>query len=105
MKRISVEHIEDGMILSKDVCGPSGNILLSAGTQISAAIGRRLKNWGILLVSVEGEEPDQQSDETERISPEDLKKHLEYKFEGRLNNPVMEKIFNAVYDFRLQKNR
>jgi hypothetical protein len=105
MKRVSVENIEDGMILSKDVCGPSGNILLSSGTQISAAIGRRLKNWGILQVTVEGEEPNQQADESAQISPEELRAHLEYKFEGRLGNPVMKKIFDAVFEYRLRKNR
>ena len=105
MKRVSVENIEDGMILSKDVCGPSGNILLSSGTQISAAIGRRLKNWGIFQVTVEGEEHSQEADESAQISPEELRAHLKYKFEGRLDNPVMKKIFDAVFEYRLQHNR
>ncbi|NLE01459.1 MAG: hypothetical protein GX640_16455, partial [Fibrobacter sp.] len=47
MKKIPVEAITDGMILSRDVCGPTGNVLLTKNINLTPALGRRLKNWGI----------------------------------------------------------
>ena len=103
MKRIPVEKIEDGMILDKDVCGSSGSVLLGKGSSISVARGRRLKNWGIDIVFVEGEEETPVSGESERPSPQDIKASLEEKFAGAMSHPVMKRIFAAVYHYRLQQ--
>ena len=92
------------MILGREVCGNSGNILLSKGTVLSQALGRRLQNWGIPFVYVEGEEEQTQEENAVTISPEALKQHLMDKFSKVMQNPYMEKIFNAVYQYRLQNN-
>ena len=104
MKAILVDKIEDGMILDKEVSGPSGNILLGKGTRLSITMGRRLKNWGITHVFIEGDEEVEQTGSANKVDPAEIKTLLEKKFEGRLNNPVMKKIFAAIYQFRIQQH-
>ena len=103
MKKVSVENIEAGMVLSKDVASTSGNVLLGKGTALNPAMGRRLKNWGIFFVYIEGEEESEAQEETATISPEEVKKQLEEKFSGVLDSLVMKKILDAVYEFRINK--
>ena len=45
-----------------------------------------------------------QEENTVSVSPEALQEHLTEKFEKVLNNPYMQKIFDAVYRYRLRKN-
>ena len=91
------------MVLAREVCGSGGNVLLTRGTALSKAIGRRLQNWGIPSVYVEGEEEKLPEENTVTVSPEALDEHLSAKFGKTVNNPNMKKIFNAVYQYRLHK--
>lgn len=103
MKKILAEQIEDGMVLDREVCGTSGNTLLTKGTKLSAALGRRLQSWGISFVYIEGVEEQKTEETVEKISTEELKLHLDNKFSNVLKNPLMHKIFNAIYEHRLKK--
>jgi len=105
MKKIQVEKVESGMILGRNICGPSGNTLLIKGVCLTAALGRRLKNWGITSIYIEGEEDTPQEQYTNSISASKLKEHLAGKFSHVIHNAVMEKIFSAVYQHRLQKSK
>ncbi|MBN2036312.1 MAG: hypothetical protein JW768_06180 [Chitinispirillaceae bacterium] len=102
MKKIPAEQIEDGMVLAREVCGPSGNILLNKGTVLSSAMGRRLANWGIPTVYVEGEEGVVTAETAPEITPEELKSNLMKKFSNCSEHPLMKKIFVAAYQFKLQ---
>jgi hypothetical protein len=104
MKKITVDNIENGMILGREVSGSSGNVLLSKGTHLSAALGKRLLNWGVNSVYIEGEEDSQQEENSITISPEILKNELINKFSNVINNPIMKKIFVAVYQYRMHNN-
>ncbi|MBN1308348.1 MAG: hypothetical protein JXA18_10555 [Chitinispirillaceae bacterium] len=104
MKKIPVEKIEDNMVLDREVCGTGGNTLLTKGTILSRALGRRLQNWGIAYVYVQGEEEFQQEESVVTVSPEDLMRHLSEKFANVMDNPYMQKICNAVYHYRLNKS-
>jgi hypothetical protein len=104
MKKITVDKIEDGMILGREVSGASGNVLLSKGTPLSSAMGRRLLNWGVPNVYVEGEEDSTLEESTIEVSPEGLKNQLMNKFSNVITNPIMKKIFVAVYQHRLHHN-
>ncbi len=104
MKKILVEDIKGNPVLCREVCGTSGNVLLTKGTVLSQALGRRLQNWGITSVYVEGEEEQRPEENTITVSPEKLMQHLTDKFSRVIKNPYMQKIFDAVYRFRLQKN-
>ena len=101
MKKISVENIENDMILARDVNATSGNTLLGVGTKLSAALGRRLKNWGIDNVYVEGEEEKAPDETTETIAPENLERQLKEKFADVIHIPAMKKIYDTVFEFRV----
>jgi hypothetical protein len=104
MKKITSDQVEDGMVLSREVCGPSGNILLNKGTVLSSAMGRRLTNWDIPAVYIEGEEEVVAAQPGPGQTPEELKSNLMAKFSQCSEHPFMKKIFVAVYQYKLQKN-
>ena len=103
MKKITVESILDKMVLAKDVCGPSGNVLLGSGTRLSTSLGRRLKNWGINFVVIEGADESPARENAQRVSPEEIGKSLQEKFSWVLGDPSMKKIFMAVQEYKIQK--
>jgi len=105
MRKVPIDDIQDGMVLSREVCGMNGNVILNVGTVMSQSIGRRLRNWGIGYVFVEGAEEKTGETSTSSISPEKLLTHLTEKFSGTLENPYMQALFDAVYRFRLQQGR
>jgi hypothetical protein len=104
MKRILVENITDKMVLAKEVCGTSGSVLLGKGTILTASMGHRLKNWGVLSVHVDGEEESPQLSGAAGVSPEEVRNALEAKFSRVIGNETMKKIFAAVYKFKIQHN-
>jgi hypothetical protein len=103
MRKISVQDIESDMVLARDVSSTSGNVLLGKGTALTPALGRRLKNWGIFFVYVEGEEEAQLEEKVVEISPEEEKKHLELKFSDVLHDPIMGKLFTAVLEYKINR--
>lgn len=104
MKKIIVDEILDTMVLAKEVSSSSGNVLLNKGTSLSPSIGRRLKNWGIPFVYVDGEEEGRAATSQAVKSPDILKQQLDQKFEAVTHNAIMKKIMIAVLQFRLQKS-
>ena len=104
MKKILVENIKDGMVLAREVYGSSGSALLNKGTKLTVTMGRRLKNWGIPFVCIEGEEEHQEEKPAIEISPEEIREQLEEKFVDVMNDPTMQKLFNAVYSFKTQNS-
>lgn len=105
MQKIASEAIVAGMILARDITSTTGNILIGHGTALTPSMGRRLKNWSIDFVFIEGEEESQFPEPASEVSPEDIKAALKEKFAGHLDDPSMLKIFNAVLDFRLNRKR
>jgi hypothetical protein len=103
MKKIQVENIVDAMVLAKDVCGPSGNVLLSAGTKLTPSLGRRLKNWGIFFVNVQSDDSPVLADDGPRISKEEIQAALGRRFSMVMDNKLMKKIFDAVLAYKIQK--
>jgi len=105
MKKVSVDAIEDGMVLAREVCGISGNILLRKGSVVTVALGKRLKNWGIPLVYIEGDDDERQKACENEISPEVVKDVLMKKFSDVFTHPLMRKIFVAAYNCRIHDSR
>jgi hypothetical protein len=103
MNKIVVENIEDNMVLAKDVCGPSGNILLGSGTTLSAAMGRRLKNWGIHFVHIECDDEPAPQQNVPLVSQEEITTGLKNKFSNVMDSQIMRKIFAAAAQYRIQK--
>jgi hypothetical protein len=104
MKKITVDKIEDGMILFREVFGASGSILLSKGLSLTTAIGKRLKNWGITFVYIEGDEDAEGIQNVVQPSLENIQSGLIQKFSDVIDDPIMKKLFAAVFQYRLQNN-
>lgn len=104
MKKIMVENIIETMVLAKDVCGPSGNVLLSTGTKLTSSMGRRLKNWGIHFVHIESDDEPAPRENAPRISGEEITSTLKNKFSNVINNQLMKKIFASVAQYKIQKS-
>lgn len=90
------------MVAVRDIQGPSGNTLVNKGAFLSAALGRRLANWGIPFVYVEGEEELKAQEAVNDVTHEALKSQLMAKFSNCIDNPLMKKIFVATYQYRTQ---
>jgi hypothetical protein len=101
MKKIASEKVEDGMVLAREVTGTAGNVLVNKGRILTAALGRRLINWGVPFVCIEGDEPPPPPAASPNAAPEALKSQLLDKFSNCIDNPLMKKIFVAVYQYRM----
>jgi len=103
MRRVSTDTIVGGSVIAADVCSPAGQVLLNKGAPITPSMGKRLRNWGIAHVFIEGVDDTEQDIVAEAISPVRIKSGLYSMFLGTLDNPHMTKIFNAVCEHRLRK--
>lgn len=103
MKKINIDRIQDGMILTREVYGSSGSILLGKGIKLTQTIGRRLKNWGVSIVYIQGDEEDIKNDKSVEKSPAIADESLKVKFGDVLENPYMKDIFHAVYEYKRKK--
>ncbi|MDR0306492.1 MAG: hypothetical protein LBI42_06615 [Chitinispirillales bacterium] len=103
MRQISTENVENGSVCAEDICSPSGNVLVPRGTAVSAALGKRLRNWGITHIYIEGEEtPPQDIDTCAALPGSEIGSALVEKFSGILSNTRMKKIFDAVCQHKLR---
>ena len=102
MRKIRTDSIDaEGHSVVLDVLGPSGNVLLGKGASVTPALGRRLRNWGVDFVFVEGDDDSEESVKTK--SPAEIKSELYDLFLGTLDNERMKVIFDAVCAHKLQK--
>ncbi|MFW5960451.1 MAG: hypothetical protein ACOCSE_04965, partial [Chitinivibrionales bacterium] len=65
------------------------------GMKLSSSLKRRLQNWGVEEVMVEGEESDTDP-ETQIIETEEKRDKYTRKFAEHMNDPVMKKLYNAI---------
>jgi hypothetical protein len=103
MRRVSTDAITNGAVAAADVCSPSGQVLLNSGAPITPAMGKRLRNWGIAHVFIEGLDDSEQNAVAEAVSPVQIKSGLYDMFLGTLDSPYMTKIFNAMCEHKLRK--
>jgi hypothetical protein len=66
MASISVDFLEPGMVLARDVRGNNGIVLLGAGAEITERHIQIFKSWDIVDVEVKG--PDQEALNTQMLS-------------------------------------
>jgi len=96
--------IPNGSVIAADVCSPAGQVLLNEGAPITPSMGKRLRNWGIAHVFIEGGADDSEQDVVaEAVSPVRIKSGLYGMFLGTLDSPYMTKIFNAACEYKMRK--
>ena len=101
MALIPVNKIQDGMILKQPVLGPSGQIILAEGQELKESLISRLKSRGIKFVDVEGENVE----EIKKVSGQELEEDLLYKFSLHNEDPLMQKIYNHILEFKLKNEQ
>jgi len=110
----AIQELKPGMVLAKSVYDFHEVLLLKAGTALTSQNIRLLKSWGVAKVQITGEEhhsSDKKDTQHEKRIQETVEKYLLAKFEGVLDDPVMQVIMEAAgalitqrYTNRAQEN-
>jgi len=103
MRKTATDQITLGDVIAADVVSPSGNVLMNKGAAITPAMGRRLRNWGIAYVYIEGEEGQGGSAGSKARSAVETKSELYDMFYGTLDSANMRKIFDAVCSYKIRQ--
>jgi HD-like signal output (HDOD) protein len=103
MSQVSVDELQQGMILSEDVRDINSRLLLSKGQEIISKHLRILKIWGITEVEVVGN-PEEKSNEVLERNPEQLA-HIQSATDQMfqhldLQHPTIEEIYQAALAYR-----
>ena len=69
MGRIPVQKAEVGMVLTEGVYDRRGRLLMSAGMTLKEKHLDSLPMWGVLVIDVEGDEPDSQTESFVEVAP------------------------------------
>jgi len=101
MGMISIDNLRSGMVLAADVTDRSGRTLLASGQEIGEKHVRIFKMWGVLEVSVQGEEQDQiTNNSAPPVDPERLRQmevHMEELFvRANTGNPFMKELLRLA---------
>ncbi|MGK9475327.1 hypothetical protein [Melioribacter sp. OK-6-Me] len=97
---VSIEGIEDGMVLAEDVKNKYGHLLIPAETVLSQKHKLLLKTWGITVVSIKSE--DEQitfTEEEKKTEREELLKQINWTIE----NEYEEDLINMVVEHKLEQ--
>jgi hypothetical protein len=103
MRKTPTDKITLGDVLAVDVISPSGNVLMGKGAAITPAMGRRLRNWGIAYVFIEGEVGRGGSAGSKARSDIETKSELYDMFFGTLDSANMRKVFDAVCNHKIRQ--
>lgn len=103
---LHINDIKEGMVLAGDVTNRHANMLLKAGSALSAKDILIFKTWGITEIDVEGVDRDKvQQSEMESLSPEVLEK-IEAELAGLFpevdDNPIMQELYRIARKFKLK---
>ena len=72
MRKISLEEIQDGMVLAQEMQDDKGRVLLKKGDLLRSAYKSKLSQWGIEEIFIVAGSGDLDG-ETPNINPEDVK--------------------------------
>jgi len=86
MRQISVEEAQVGDIVADPVQDENGRVLLPAGAKLSPAVLSRLKGWGVVNLSIEGDDGEVGK------STEDFLGELDHRFAGHESDALMMRI-------------
>ncbi|GBU23097.1 hypothetical protein R80B4_03013 [Fibrobacteres bacterium R8-0-B4] len=103
MRKTATDRISLGDVIAIDVTSPSGNVLMNKGAAITPAMGRRLRNWGIAYVYIEGEAGRSGSAVSRGRSAIETKSELYDMFFGTLDSANMKKLFDAVCNYKIKQ--
>ena len=100
-RTIPLDQAEAGNVLAVDVCDSAGHTLLAAGAQLSAASIASLRQRGIAAVCIE-----QPMSEAELAALRAAAaQRLDHLFRRTTDDPLMNRLHDAVLAFRLEQLR
>lgn len=107
MSSVSVQNLEEGLILSEDVIDTFGRLILSKGRRIEANHIRLFKIWGISEVHVEESYvavlPERESKDVDKLlDAENTVKMILQNID--INHPAINEIFLEAVEYRYQNN-
>jgi len=98
MKKISIDKIEDDMILAKPIIGSAGNVLLNEGVVLKVSMVTRLRNWDIPTVTVQS--ADEVVEETSTTQTVEFHSDvLDDIFKDVMKHPIMCVVYEATRDY------
>lgn len=104
---LSVNDLEDGMVLASDVSNKHGNVLLKKGDMINEKQIMLLKSWGITKADIKGVDRDQvEKREMEELSTDliaSIEKDLKDLFPSFGDNPLMEELYRVTKKFKMKR--
>jgi len=109
MHKVKVEELESGMILARDVEDQGGYRILGAGSKLSESQIALLESWSVIDVWIDDDTPEEEEPAQEADGLEEARERLRARFEGRLVNEYMERLYEQAEERlavpRFWKNR
>jgi hypothetical protein len=100
MGRLSIDHVQSGMVLAKDAYTFRKQLLLPTGTLLNEKNIEMMKAWGVSEVDTEGcSEPDLAEVERRISQTPALAKAnvvLDHRFSDVMNDPIMREILTIA---------
>lgn len=93
---ITINQIEDGMMLSSSVTNKFGQLLLPAGTTLSANHKKLLKTWGISSVQITEQSGEENSDGVNASILEKAKSLVAERMSWSPSNEVEESLYEMA---------
>jgi hypothetical protein len=98
-KSISVDTVESGTVLAKDVVGQKGNLIVGKGVELTDRMIAHLKRLGVKKVFIETEEEAVQVDpERARVLIGELEGVLDSRFRKVKHITVMKELRDILFD-------
>ncbi len=104
MLKLKLDKAEAGMVVTEDVKGPKGQVLLGKGVELAAKHIRILKTWGVQYITIEGG-----AEDGEKLNPTEIPseliqqagEELQPRFQhSNLDHPIVEILFKEAVKLR-----
>lgn len=101
MAHLRVKELQEGMVLSSDVCDQNGRFLIGSGCELTQKHIRALQSWGVVSVEIEGEATVEGNGLAD--VPDDIRLQIESETQQRFKHTDLEHPFmSALYDAAIQ---
>ncbi|MDX9701409.1 MAG: hypothetical protein RBU23_00040 [Candidatus Auribacterota bacterium] len=109
MRKMTIDKVQDGMVLAKPLHNIEGKVLLAQGCKLSTRIISRLDEWGCDIVYVEGE-PETLSEQKSVLGysckdgdVEKLLEEIELRFSNVSDDPVLQMVKTTLKEHLIRK--
>lgn len=102
--KVSIDKLQEGMVLSGDLLNLNDELLLAAGTVLTGRHLRILKTWGVRTVPIVGADESSEEVATRRLHSSTLLAAAEARVQRRLKHvPVGNPVFDQIRALAVQR--